>query len=202
MAPDAPISAADEKHAALRECTRDFLVRARHVFSDEPNSSIDRYYRLRINASLDPDQDDIEAIIKVGGIGTNCIRCSNLRTISYRNRKSENRSRVRKYCRHLSAYVLENCENCKGRARIRLLKPTTQELVRKKDVTAPAASRASTKKNTKAPVAGSLAGRPGNKGLNPIKKIIKKGPKAVSFKQSTKPQFNSRLRAFSCLLEK
>ena len=199
MAPNVPIAFAQERKSTLRETTRTFLLKAQQTLSEQCGFA-DRYYRLRINSILDPDQDDLEAISRFACQSLLCPRCGTRLDPRYRSRKKKNRAKDRKTCRHLRADLVELCATCGYRSK----KITFTSTNRKKEPlphSSTVPSRPETKTSLKSAKTSLKSAKP--EAQQEVKRFIRKGPKRFEASNQPKntPQFSNRLRAFTCLLE-
>ena len=170
------------KSSHFRSSTREFLLNASKLVS---NAGMRRYYRIKLNALLDRDEDDINYIHRIAERSIDCIKCGNSKVIKVESRKTANKAESRTHCRYLHSFCKEYCDKCGylkkhkllGRKSIctKLTKPK-QQLKRKAD--------SKPKTTIDVPI------------KTKYKKIILPKPT-----QTNKPQFSSRLRAFSFMLK-
>lgn len=179
-----------DEQLTVSKITRDFLLKARNWISHDGSDSLSNYYRLKINSLLDPDQDDIDAILKVSERNLRCSKCGIVRNLIYSHRRRQNKSRLRKNCRHLGSHLIECCDICKDKTKFSLSKrdnlPVAITDTPQIQQTNPPRKLVNTNAQTSKP----------EHNLQ-VKKYIKKG----SSKPQPVPQFSSRLRNITCLLK-
>lgn len=112
------ISEGQQKRLLLQEATCDFLVKAQQIFDKRPsnnNTFLRRYYRLEINSQIDPDEHNIESIVKCSRDSVACLRCGSEKVLKVERRQEANKSRFRKYCRRLKGLLIVKCDKCSHR---------------------------------------------------------------------------------------
>lgn len=241
--PDAgqSITSIEQTHTALREATRDFLIKARRMIAS--NTPLERYYHIEINSQLQPDKDDTEAILRLSKNSATCARCGSRKTLRVKRRQRVNQTWTRRHCRHLKGILIVDCAKCHDKTQYKLrrraaicnsIKEETQPKRRAhKDPisTQPTTSQCEPRQpkvesqsppqrliklpgqnkppKTK-PSSKNIKPQPGHVKKQPIKQMVKRKSRSTvkqtdpieqSASQTKRPQFSSRLRAFTCLLK-
>lgn len=109
------ISLTTQKSELFRTSTRDFLIAAQRLISNnnqELPNGMNRYYQMRVNSLIDRDQDDIDYLLKLGEFSTRCIKCGSDKTVKLQSRKKQNKAAERKFCRYLRSICDEYCDKC------------------------------------------------------------------------------------------
>lgn len=203
------ISSSERNKETFRDATRDFLLRANELYTrssqtkDGTDNLLTRYYQLRINSFLSPDDDDICYLLRTAESNVRCVKCGNQRNIRLIRRKRENRSTNRKHCRYLRSKFVEYCNRCGD-------KKIHRQFGRQAIYDKLRQSGSNTKgvKRKLAAKSESETKQPTQKGQLPVtKQMVKRAPKNKQPQQpvigpkTNTAQFSSRLRAFSCLLK-
>lgn len=219
------IKEARERQNKLHVGTQDFLLGAHQILQSvfPPNEHpLNRYYRLRMNSQLDLDCDDVKAIQKAGARSTTCIKCGCCKNLRVKDRKEKNKSWTRRHCRRLRSKLIICCVKCQDKHQVNLKgrQSVLDQLGRSHRRTSnpsrsprthlPSPASKTTKgsgKKSQSPdkrYRGKQPVKPGPS-TQSVKQIVKRKPKHPQTKAATPkppaPQFSSRLRAFSCLLE-
>lgn len=176
----------------------DYLVEAALAIGFE--NPVKRIYQTQANQIFNDKLCRLDYVKSLADIGITCFRCGVNRHLIVRSRKRINKSTIRRKCRHLGQYIVENCANCGLQSRHTLDK----HLV----IASPAIK---TTKQPKTPPKTTNSGKVGSSDFkakkNPVvqqQKVNTVAAKSAEFikpKASAKPQLSSRLRAFSCLLK-
>jgi hypothetical protein len=223
------INETKQKLLTLREATCDFLTKANLIIQKKSipfaHSYLNRYYRLEVNSYIDPDEHDIDLIIKLSRQSVTCLTCGNQKSLKIKRRQQLNRSKSRKHCRQLKGLLIVECKTCKHKEtykfkRRKSILNAIGELKTSKDqhrskISDPVKSSEQSpaeriinlpKKKRKLKVEVQ-AKAPATQTKKPLKQIVKrkvKNPQQKPPETTTNqkaPQFSSRLRAFTCLLK-
>lgn len=211
------ISTIVNRNETYRNSTRDFLIDASRLIAKhhDNNNGLNRYYQLRINSLINTDETNVDYLLKLSSLkSTNCVKCGNKKDIKLITRKKLNKSKERKYCKYLHSILEEYCDKCHCFRKTYKLNPPNKKhsynsgetSFQKKDntcLTRPKTTRnkhiqQKQKQHLAAPVLKSSQNK------NQPKKTKLKEAKYQSkppARPVPKPQFSSRLRAFSCLLK-
>lgn len=194
------ISSSERNRETFRDTTRDFLLKANGILnpSSSNTNNLSRYYQLHINSLLDLDQDDIDYLLKTSEANVRCVKCGNHKDLRLVSRKRENRSTYRRHCRYLRSKCIEYCNKCNNSKKHKLFGRQAIYDKLKRNLVA-------TKINNKRKVKSTS---PSVK-QQTVKHFLKRTshskphqqPPVPQPAQKITPQFSSRLRAFSCLLE-
>lgn len=188
------ISATNQKIETFRDQTRDYLLKAFELTSraEQSGGFASRYYRLKVNSLL--RRDDIANVVKTSERGLLCSKCGILKKIRLLKRRKQNSSAERLHCRYLRSILVEYCSICQFTRRYKL--HGRQHLIsRLRLQDNPKSKLAKTKQSTK-----KLPEVPTNQPTSSTKNRKKK-PITAPTSSSSQPQFSSRLRSFSCLLD-
>lgn len=118
----------EKKRLAFQEATRDFLTSAHRIIQTKSrgasdDSFLNRYYRLEVNSQIDPDELDIDSIIKSSKTSVFCYRCGCRKQLKTDRRQQGNKSRFRRDCRRLKGIFIIGCSGCKHSVSTKLKNP-------------------------------------------------------------------------------
>lgn len=211
---------------AARLFTPNIHHRYESVDSNKFNNGMSRFYQIKVNSLLDTEHDDIDYITKLSEKNINCTKCGSTKKLQLRYRRNQNRSDKRKNCKYLRTLCDHYCESCHTRYNCyklssrqqildrnlssKTIKPTKSKTKVEKPVQIkiPIAPIQSTRLEnsklpnvtTSAPISQSIPSyKTGQAKSKPKPRPVKLPPSKI--KQNSNPQFSSRLRAFTCLLE-
>lgn len=191
------------KSELFRNSTRDFLIEASNIVCDQSKINVlSRYYQIKVNSLINNDHDDLVYILKIGDQNSRCIKCGSQKHFKLKHRRNANKADIRKYSRYLRGFIALGCANCKCSKRVKLR--GKKFIVQQQKL--PSTNIAPTKHNNSS-LQTSISLTPSTliKSVKPTNQKFKSPkPKSLPPKhiiQTTGPNFSSRLRAFSCLLE-
>lgn len=191
------ISKVGQQSELTTAATGNYYIACSLLFQNQTNGDIKsqamrQYYQLKVNSILDPSQHDIEYICnKLANSNVYCIRCGSLTKLRLINRKSRNKSEERKYCKYLKNLCERYCDKCFKKSKINICDIPTATSQPRDKVDQPSKPD-QVRQNHPLPKTATATKKQQHHQLKP-----KPAPKP---KQT--PQFSSKLRAFSCLLEK